>query len=118
MATMNKTVPRFQLEADITIQTRRAQVIDAQFAEAIRQVCRENSNIVACYLLDARKPEAEEIVTIIAVTVENEAKNIETVAQQFWEMIQAFPQQVARTFIMSSANFRDGYSGSEFYVKQ
>jgi hypothetical protein len=115
---MQNPVNKFILQSDEMIQTRRAQTVDPQLAGAIRQACTANSNVIACYLLDARKPNTNDIVLIIAVTVEDETKNIDLVAQQLWEMLQRFPTYLSKTFIMSSVNFRDRYFGSEFYIRQ
>lgn len=114
---MKDQVNKFTLQSDITIQTRRAQAVDPQFAEAIRQVLRANNKVIACYLLDARKPNSEEITQIIALTVEDEAENLDVVSQQLWEMLQKFPSRATKTFMMSSVNFKDRYFGSEFYIR-
>ena len=114
---MKDQVNKFALQWDVTMQTRKAQAVDPQFAEAIGQVLRVNNKVIACYLLDARKPNSEEIIQIIALTVEDEAKDLDIVAQQLWEMLQKFPDHVTKTFMMSSVNFRDRYVGSEFYIR-
>src|SRR5688572_33431144 len=104
---MQNPVNKFTLESDEAIQTRRAQAVDPQFTEAIYQVLKANNKVVDCYLLDARKPNAEEIIQIIALTVENEEKDLDYVSQQLWEMIQKFPDRAGKTFMMSSVNFKD-----------
>ncbi len=114
---MQNPVNKFTLESDETIQTRRAQAVDQKFAEAIHQVLQANNKVVACYLLDARKPNAEETIQIIALTVENEENDLDFVSQQLREMIQKFPKHLGKTFMMSSVNFKDDYLGSEFYVR-
>jgi len=91
--------------------------VDAHLKGAIRKVCKANNNIIACYLLDGRKPESKEIILIIAVTVEDETNKMDFVAQQLWEMLQQFPRQASKTFIMSSSPFKDSYNGSEFYIR-
>ena len=115
---MENQVNRFTLQSDITIQTRRAQAVEPQFADAIRQVLKMNHKVIACYLLDARKPDTEEIIQIVALTIEDEINNIDIVAQQLWEMLQKFPDRTLKTFMMSSVNFRDRYLGSEFYIRR
>jgi len=114
---MQNPVTKFALQSDVEIQTRRAQSVDPQFAEAIRDVLKENNKVIACYLLDARKPDSEEMIQIIALTVEDDEKDIDFVSQQLWEMLQKFPDHVATTFMMSSVSFEEQYSGSEFYVR-
>jgi hypothetical protein len=114
---MQNTVNKFALQSDTEIQTRRAQNVDLQFSEAIRNVLKANNRVIDCYLLDARKPDTEEIIQIIALTVEDEAKDIDIVSQQLWEMLQKFPDRKGKTFMMSSVTFKDDYLGSEFYVR-
>ncbi len=115
---MENQVNRFTLQSDITIQARRAQAVEPQFADAIRQVLKMNNKVIACYLLDARKPDSENIIQIIALTIEDEINNIDVIAQQLWEMLQKFPDRALKTFVMSSVNFRDTYFGSEFYIRR
>ena len=115
---MQNQIPKLTLQSDVEIQTRRAQSVNPQFAEAIREVLKTNNEVIACYLLDARKPDSDEIIQIIALTVENEAKDIDFVSQKLWEMmLEKFPDRVATTYIMSSATFKERYSGFEFYVR-
>ena len=91
--------------------------MDVQLEGAILKACKANNNIIACYLLDGRKPESEEIILIIAVTVEDETNKMDFVAQQLWEMLQQFPHQASKTFIMSSSPFKGSHNGSEFYIR-
>ena len=114
---MQNTITKFALQSDIEIQIRRAQNVDPQFAEAILNVLNANNSVVDCYLLDARKPDAEEIIQIIALTVEDEEKGIDIVSQQLWDMLQKFPDRVAKTYMMSSHTFKEQYLGTEFYVR-
>ena len=107
----------FVLTSETKIQTRRAQAVDADLATAIRGYCESIPYIVACYLLDARKPDTEEIVLIIAVTLEDEAAQFAWVGQQFQAMLQRFPAHASKTFITGSAEFAEGYAGTEFYVR-
>lgn len=108
---------KFVLTSEVPIQTRRAQAVGPDLATAIRGTCETIPYLIACYLLDARKPGAEETVLIIAVTLEDEAAYLDWVGQQFQFMLQRFPAQASKTFIMSSAEFADIYAGTEFYVK-
>lgn len=116
---MQPQLPKFTLRSDVEIQTRRAQSVDAQFADAIRDILKRNDQVIACYLLDARKPDADDIIQIIALTVEDEANDTDFVAQQIWElMLQKFPDRVGKTFMMSSVTFKERYSGFEFYLRK
>jgi hypothetical protein len=108
----------FVLTSETTIQTRRAQTVDAELATAIRGYCESIPYIIACYLLDARKPDTEEIVLIIAVTLDDEAAHLVWVGQQFQAMLQRFPAQAGKTFIKGSGELTDRHAGTEFYVRR
>ena len=114
---MGNIVNKFALQSDIEIQSRRAQNVDRKFAKAIRNVLKSNNKVIDCYLLDVRRLDTEEVIQIIALTVEDEAKDIDIVSQQLWEMLQKFPDRLEKTFMMSSITFKEQYSGTEFYVR-
>jgi hypothetical protein len=109
---------KFALTSKVTLQTRRAQAVDAQLATAIRRTCEASPQLAACYLLDARKPETGEMALIIAVTLADEAADMDSIAQQFQAMLRQFPTHASKTYIMSSARFARDYAGAEFYVRQ
>jgi Tfp pilus assembly protein PilO len=67
--------------------------------------------------LDARKLETGEVALIIAVTLDDEPAQMDSVAQQFQAMLRQFPIQAAKTFIMSSARFIKRHAGTEFYTR-
>jgi hypothetical protein len=115
---MQNQMNKFVLQSDEVIQTRRAQAVDPVFAEAIRQVLKANSQVIGGYFLDARKPNSEGTFFILALTLEDESKDLDLVAQQIWDMLQQFPQHKFKTFMMSSVPFKDRYGGSEFYIRQ
>ena len=118
----NKSEPQVPgksvLTSDVTFQTRRAQAVDAEFAEAVRSTCMASEHIAACYLLDARKPETGEMVLIVALTLDDEAAGLDSVALKFQTMLHQFPAQAGKTYLMSSAGFAHDYAGAEFYVRQ
>ena len=109
---------KLRLIRKVDVQTRRAQAVDRQLARAIRSACQSNRCIAACYLLDARKPEKDEIFLFIAVTVDDEAAHMDSVAQQFQTMLRQFPIQAQKTYIMSSARFIKRHAGTEFYSRE
>ena len=113
-----QNIPRLILKADDTIQTRTARSVDPQLEASLRQVCEADEGVLACYLLDAYKPDKDESFLIVAVTVEAEPEDLDGFAQKVWEILQQFPKYVSRTYIMSSRPFRDKYAGSEFYFRQ
>ena len=72
---MPKNPEKFVLSSEMTIQTRRAQAVDPLLSSAIRRVCKEASQVAACYLLDGRRQDNGESGLIIALTVdENQSK--------------------------------------------
>jgi hypothetical protein len=109
---------KFALQSDVTIQTRRAQAVDEQLAAAVKNVCEANPQIIACYLLDARKPESGEMTLLIALTFDDEAAQMDLAGLQFQAMLRQFPVFAPKTFIMSSRAFVKKYKGAEFYVRQ
>ena len=115
---MSQTPGKFALTSEVTIQTRRAQAVDAQLAAAVRRTCEAIPQLAACYLLDARKPETGETALIIATTLDDEAAHFDSVAQRFQAMLRQFPSQATNTYIMSSARFAPNYAGAEFYVRR
>ena len=82
----------------------------------VKKVCEANRQIIACYLLDARKLDSGEIDLIIALTLDDEAAHIGLVALQFQAMLGLFPVLGPKTFIMSSTAFTEKYKGAEFYI--
>jgi hypothetical protein len=55
---------------------------------------------------------------LIAVTLDDESAEMDSVAQQFQGMLREFPSQAAKTVIMSSARYEDKYAGKEFYTRE
>lgn len=115
---MPSTPGKFGLDSDVALQFRSARDVDASLAEEIRRVCEHCRQIAACYLLDARRPDTGEMAVIIAVTVDDETENMDSVAQQFQAMLRQFPAQLPSTFIMSSASFIESYADAEFYSRR
>ncbi|HSP61481.1 MAG TPA: hypothetical protein VLQ90_00710 [Pyrinomonadaceae bacterium] len=55
---------------------------------------------------------------IVALTVDDEAQDMEAAAQQVQIILRQFPTQAPKTFIMSSASFVESYAGAEFYSRR
>jgi hypothetical protein len=108
---------KIKLTQDVPLQTRRAQALPAPLADAIHAVCRARTEISACYVLDVRKPETEEVGLIIAVTVDDEVRNLDEVAQAFQIALHDFPEQAHKTFIMSAVTFLPQHEGAIFYAR-
>lgn len=104
------------LESNVTIQTRRAQAVEAQLATAIRRTCQEIPELAACYLLDARQPETGTTALIIAITIDEPAR-MDSIGEQFQRMLRQFPSHAGKTYIMSSDKFAAEYAGAEFYIR-
>lgn len=109
---------KFALTSDVAIETRTARGVNVRLAEAVRRTCGAIPHLSACYLLDARKPGTGEMALIIAATLDDEASQMDSVAQQFQAMLRDFPTRASNTFIMSSAQFAQEYAGEEFYIRR
>jgi hypothetical protein len=60
------------LKLALTIQTRRAQHVDASLRDAIRAACTRSPRISACYLLDSRRPDSGTTALRVAVVLDDE----------------------------------------------
>jgi hypothetical protein len=109
---------RIELESDITLQFRLAEEVDSELARAVQRVCEQCRQVSACYLLDARRPDTGEMALIIALTVDDEAQDMDVAAHQVQTILRQFPAQAPKTFIMSSASFVESYAGAEFYSRE
>jgi hypothetical protein len=115
---MSGAEAKFVLSADVTIQTRRAQNLSPSLKTAIRKLCESNPSIVACFVLDARRPDTGAVALLVAVTLESGEAEMDSIATQFQAMLRQFPEQAKSAFLTSSRQFVDQYAGSEFYVRQ
>lgn len=109
---------KIELDSDVSLQVRRAQEIDPEFARAVRGVCEQCSQVAVCYLLDARRPDTGEMALMIALTIDDEEQNMGEIVQQFQAMLRQFPAQAPMTFIMSSSSFVESYTEAEFYSRR
>jgi hypothetical protein len=98
-------------------QFQRAQAIDDSMAEAIRRVCRDNPSISACYLLDAEMTDPNEKLLLLALTVDDEKRNMDSIAWQVQSMLRAFPQQAESTFTTPSTRFLPAHEDALFYSR-
>jgi hypothetical protein len=115
---MNGTPQRFILQTDQTFQVRPARNTAEHFEEAVRQVCKANSSVLACYLFDIRQVQSDANRLAIALTLENEQTQMDEIAEQFQQMLREFPKLAESTIILSAKPFRDVSKGSAVYVKQ
>jgi hypothetical protein len=111
-------VQKLVLSKNVPIETRRAQNLSPPLQAALLKLCEGNSSILSCFVLDARRPDAEAIALIVAVTLKGGQAEMDSIATQFEAMFREFPEQAENALVMSSDNFRDRYAGSEFYVRQ
>jgi hypothetical protein len=108
---------KFILTKDQPVMTRRAQSIEPRLSEALLRACRASPEVSACYLLDVKKPNSDDQALHIALTVDDEARCMDQVAQRFWSEIRHFPERAGRIFVLSSKRIADDYAGSEFYLR-
>jgi hypothetical protein len=111
------TPQEFILSADETWQFRRAQSVPESLAQGVRHVCEANARIRACYFLDARRQAGADVKLVIALSLDNEAKNMKQVVTQFQEVLREFPEIAENTAIMSANRFEQDHAGAEFYVR-
>lgn len=108
---------KFILTKAETWQFRRAQSVNPALARAVRRLCEASKDIRACYLLDTRKSEADELKLTIALSLDDEGTQMDQVAVRFQEMLRKFPAIAQNTAIMSAEPFERDYSGAKFYAR-
>jgi hypothetical protein len=109
---------KIPIKSSVRVDTRRAQFLDVELASEIRRVCGACPELAACYVLDFHKPDADETGVFIALTVDDETHQMEAVARRFIGMLERFPEQAGKIFVLSSRNFVSRYAGTEFYARQ
>jgi hypothetical protein len=100
-----------------TWQFRRARSVSKPFALALRRVCEANRAIRACYLLDTRKQEGSDLKLTIALSLDDEANQMDNAVMHLQEMLRKFPEIARNSAIMSAERFARDYAGAEFYVR-
>jgi len=101
--------------SDVTIQLGRPQSLDPRFTEGIQRFCQASPHIAACYIVDARRPSTGEVTMIIAVTLDDEAKQLDGIIGQFKGILSELPSQAERTMITATTPMLLSYAGEEFY---
>jgi hypothetical protein len=114
---MDELPQKFVFRKTETWQFRRAQSLSAPFAQAVRRVCEANRHIQACYLLDTRKEEGSDLKLTIALSLDDEATQMDSAVIQLQEMLREFPEVARNTAIMSAKPFEQDYAGAEFYFR-
>jgi hypothetical protein len=104
--------------SEVTIQLGRPNSLDPRFTEGIQRFCQESPHISACYIVDARRPSTGEVTMIIAVTLDDEAKQLEGVVTQFKALLLQLPSQAERTMITATTPVIQSYAGEEFYLRK
>jgi hypothetical protein len=115
---MSRIPQKFILTADENWQYRRAQSLPEAFARAVRRVCEANEAIRACYVLDARRQAGADVKLVIALSLDDEAKHMDSVVIALQEMLRDFPETAKNTAIMSAKPFESVYAGADFYRRQ
>lgn len=116
---MSSAPGKFILTKAETWQFRRAQSVDSRLAAALRQICEANQVIRSCFLLDSRKSEASsEVKLTIAISLDDEARDMNDVVIQLQRALREFPETAQNTAIMSAKPFERAYVGAEFYRRR
>jgi hypothetical protein len=95
----------------------RAQAVAGPLEEAIRRVCRDNPSIAACYLLDADTADNQKPKVLIVLTIDDEARHMDSIAWAFQAMLRQFPEQAETTIVTSSGPFLPAYEDTRFYSR-
>ena len=103
--------------SEVTIQLGRPQSLDPRFTEGIQRFCQASPHIAACYILDARRPATGELTMIIAVTLDDEASQLDGVISQLKAVLPQLPAQAERTMITGTTPVLQRYAGDEFYLR-
>ena len=101
--------------SEVTIQLGRPMSLDPRFTEGIQRFCLQTPQIAACYILDARRPATGELTMIIAVTLDDEAKQLADVITAFKNLLPELPSQAERTMITATTPMLLNYAGEEYY---
>ncbi len=108
-----------KVAAPIQAGSRRAQNVSPELAGAMRQLCEASSEVVSCHLLDMQMPNAPEMNFVIGLGLDDEASQMENVANRFLQLLQEqFPVLADKTLVMpTSQPLFQRYAGFEFYVR-
>jgi hypothetical protein len=103
--------------SEVTIQLGRPQSLDPRFTEGIQAFCRQTPQIAACYILDARRPATDELTMIIAVTLDDEASQLDGVISGFKTVLAQLPYQAEKTVISAATPILLHYAGEAYYSR-
>src|SRR5260370_39068443 len=109
---------KIELDSDVTLQFCLTEEVDPELAHAVQRVCEQCRQVSACYLLDARRPDTRETALIIALTVDDEAQDMDVAARQGQAILRQFAAQAPKTFIIASSSFLETYAGTELYSRR
>jgi len=104
--------------SEVTIQLGRPQSLDPRFTEGIQRFCQASPHIAACYILDARRPATGELTMIIAVTLDDEASQLDGVISALKAVLPQLPAQAEKTMITATTPILQSYAGDEFYLRR
>jgi hypothetical protein len=91
--------------------------LDPRFTEGIQAFCRQTSQISACYILDARRPSTGELTMVIAVTLDDEASQLDGVIAAFKGILAQLPSQAEKTIISATTPLLLQYAGEAYYSR-
>jgi hypothetical protein len=101
--------------SEVTIQLGRPMSLDPRFTEGIQTFCQKTPQISACYILDARRPSTGELTMVIAVTLDDEASQLDGVITGFKGILAELPSQAERTIISATTPLLLHYAGEAYY---
>src|ERR1043166_2526594 len=103
--------------SEVTIQLGRPMSLDPRFTEGIQAFCQKTPQISACYILDARRPSTGELTVLIAVTLDDEASQLDGVIIGFKGILGELPSQAERTIISATTPLLLHYAGEAYYSR-
>ena len=92
--------------------------LDPRFTEGIQRFCQETPHIAACYILDVRRPATGELTMIIAVTLDDEASQLDETINRLKALLPQLPSQAERTMITATTPMLLSYAGEEYYRRE
>ena len=103
--------------SEVTIQLGRPMSLDPRFTEGIQAFCQQTPQISACYILDARRPSTGELTMVIAVTLDDEAAQLDGVITGFKGILAQLPSQAEKTIISATTPLLLHYAGEAYYSR-
>jgi len=114
---MSPQPQKYALQENETWQFRKAQTIPTLLGDLIQRVCRSEKAVKACYVLDARRNDNDEIKIVIALAIEDDARQMDRIVSRLQTELDAIPDAYRTVAIMPARRFEQHFSGAKFYSR-